>query len=200
MKRTLACSLIACIAFATSAGAAPGVGEPAPDFTAGDSYGETHRLSDYEGRIVVLEWTNHDCPYVRKHYETGNMQALQEAATAGGVAWFSIVSSRPGSQGHVTPEEANALTESRDAAPTAVLLDPEGIVGRLYDARVTPHMYVIDETGRLVYAGGIDDKPTSRRSSVEGAHNYVQAALTAVQAGEPVATPTARPYGCTVKY
>ncbi len=199
MKVTLL-SLLAAALIAPAALAAPEVGAPAPDFSGTDSYGKTQTLSDYAGKTVVLEWTNHGCPYVGKHYDTGNMQRLQKTAAEEGVVWLSIVSSKPGAQGYVTPEEANALTESRDAAPAAVVLDPSGDIGRLYDAQVTPHMYVIDPKGTLVYMGGIDDKPTSRHSSVEGAHNYVLAALDSVQAGEPVATPTARPYGCTVKY
>lgn len=199
MKVTLL-SLLAATLMIPSAFAAPQVGAPAPGFTGTDSDGASRTLADYAGRTVVLEWTNHGCPYVQKHYETGNMQRLQKMAADEDVVWLTVISSRPGTQGHVSAVEANALTESRDAAPAAVILDPSGEIGRLYDAQVTPHMYVIDPQGMLVYMGGIDDKPTSRHSSVEGAHNYVLAALDSVQAGEPVATPTARPYGCTVKY
>jgi hypothetical protein len=157
-------------------------------------------LGDHRGKIVVLEWTNHDCPYVRKHYETSNMQALQKDATSQGVIWLSIISSAPNTQGHVNPAEANELTARRKAAPTAVLLDPTGKVGKLYGATNTPHMYVIDKAGVLVYAGAIDDRPTSRKSDVPGAQNYVRAALEAVAAGQPVKTPVTRAYGCTVKY
>lgn len=180
--------------------AAAKVGQPAPDFSAPSAAGGTQRLADLRGKIVVLEWTNHDCPYVRKHYETDNMQALQREAAAQGVLWLSVISSAPGTQGHVTPAQAGELTRSRKAAPAAVLLDPSGTIGRLYGATNTPHMYVIDRGGLLVYAGAIDDRPTSRRADVAGAENYVRAALQAVAAGQPVKTPVTRAYGCTVKY
>ena len=176
------------------------VGAPAPAFTATATTGKGVSLADYRGQIVVLEWTNHDCPYVRKHYETGNMQALQKEATGQGVIWLTIISSSPGTQGHVSPRQADELTTTRQASPTAVLLDPTGVVGKMYGATNTPHMYVIDKAGTLVYAGAIDDKPTSRRSDVQGAQNYVRAALQAVAAGQPVKTPVTRAYGCTVKY
>jgi hypothetical protein len=149
---------------------------------------------------VVLEWTNHDCPYVRKHYDTGNMQTLQKDATGQGVTWLTIISSSPGTQGHVSPGQADELTVRRNASPSAVLLDPTGVVGRMYGATNTPHMYVIDRTGTLVYAGAIDDKPTSRRGDVPGAQNYVRLALQSVATGQPVKTPVTRAYGCTVKY
>jgi len=180
--------------------AAATVGQAAPAFSATASTGTTVKLADYLGKIVVLEWTNHDCPYVRKHYETGNMQALQKVAVGKGVVWLAVISSAPGTQGHVTAEQANALTVKREAAPTAVLLDPQGTVGTLYRATNTPHMYVIDAQGVLVYAGAIDDRPTSRKADVQGAQNYVRAALEAVMAGQPVKTPLTRAYGCTVKY
>ncbi|MEX2644432.1 MAG: redoxin domain-containing protein [Acetobacterales bacterium] len=180
--------------------AAPTVGEPAPEFTAIDSQGQSRSLTDFRGKTVVLEWTNHDCPYVRKHYETGNMQALQKDATADGVVWLSVISSPPGEQGHVEAAEADRLTGSRNAAPTAVLLDPDSKVARAYAARVTPHMFVIDGQGTLRFMGGIDDKPTSRHSSVEGARNYVRLALADLAAGRDVQEATTRPYGCAVKY
>lgn len=180
--------------------AAPGVGAPAPAFTATATTGKAVSLADQRGKIVVLEWTNHDCPYVVKHYSTSNMQALQKEATGQGVVWLSIISSAPGTQGHVSPGQADELTASRKASPTAVLLDATGAVGKLYGATNTPHMYVIDQAGTLVYAGAIDDRPTTRRSDVQGAHNYVREALQAVAAGQPVKTPVTRAYGCTVKY
>jgi peroxiredoxin len=180
--------------------AAAKVGEAAPAFTSTSSAPAPVSLADYRGKIVVLEWTNHDCPYVRKHYETGNMQGLQREATAQGAIWLSVISSAPGSQGHVSAAQANELTASRQAAPTAVLLDPAGTVGRLYGATNTPHMYVIDRGGILIYAGAIDDRPTSRRSDVQGAQNYVREALQAVASGQPVKTSVTRAYGCTVKY
>jgi peroxiredoxin len=184
----------------SSVWAAAKVGEPAPQFTSATSAGSSVSLGDYRGKIVVLEWTNHDCPYVRKHYQTSNMQALQKEATGQGIVWLTVISSAPGTQGHVSPAEANELTRSRQAAPTAVVLDPSGAVGKMYGATNTPHMYVVDKAGALVYAGAIDDRPTSRKSDVQGAQNYVRAALQAVSAGQPVKTPVTRAYGCTVKY
>lgn len=176
------------------------VGEPAPLFTAPATNGTPVSLAAYKGKVVVLEWTNHECPYVRKHYETGNMQALQREATGQGVVWLTLISSAKGEQGYVTAAQADDLTASRKAAPTAVLLDEPGVVGRMYGATNTPHMYVVDKTGTLVYAGAIDDKPTTRRADVTGANNYVRAALESVSAGQPVKTPITRAYGCTVKY
>jgi len=180
--------------------AAAKVGTAAPVFTAAATTGKSVSLADHRGKIVVLEWTNHDCPYVRKHYESGNMQALQKEATGQGVTWLTIISSAPGEQGHVSASQADQLTATRNASPTAVLLDPTGAVGRMYGATNTPHMYVIDKAGTLVYAGAIDDRPTSRKSDVPGAQNYVRAALQAVAGGQPVKTPITRAYGCTVKY
>lgn len=206
LTRRLILTAFAGLAAATLAGpvapvqAAPEVGRPAPDFTGTTATGESLTLSDLRGRRVILEWTNHECPYVGKHYGTGNMQALQKAATGAGAAWISIISSAPGSQGHVAPEQALALSRERDAAPTAIVLDPEGRIGRLYGARTTPEMFVIDEQGVLVFAGGIDDKPSARWSTVEEANNYVRMALADLDAGRPVTAKTARPYGCSIKY
>lgn len=180
--------------------AAPDVGAPAPDFTATDSRGATHRLSDYRGRTVILEWTNHGCPYVRRHYDSGNMQALQKETTAKGMVWLSVISSAPGTQGHVDGPEADALTAQRDAAPTAVLLDPAGELGRLYGARTTPHMYVVDGEGTLVYMGAIDDKPYAREAETAEAENHVRNALDKLAKGQPVDPAVTRAYGCTVKY
>jgi hypothetical protein len=148
----------------------------------------------------VLEWLNHDCPFVRKHYSSGNMQSLQKKYTELGVVWLSINSSAPGKQGHCTPEKANELTTKHEAAPTAVLLDADGTVGRLYGARTTPHMYVIDAKGTLVYNGAIDDKPSTSTKDVAGAKNHVAAALDAVLAGRSPEVKTSKPYGCSVKY
>ncbi len=197
---TGAATLLIAAALASAAAAMPEIGAPAPAFTATDSRGEKHSLGDFRGKTVILEWTNHDCPYVRKHYETGNMQALQKEATGKGIVWLSVISSAPGAQGHVGPERADELTETRDAAPTAVLLDPEGEIGKAYDARTTPHMYVIDPEGTLVYMGAIDDRPTARHSDVEGARNYVREALSALAEGETLSQPVTRAYGCSVKY
>ena len=180
--------------------AAVRVGEAAAAFTAAASSGASVSLAAHRGKIVVLEWTNHECPYVRKHYETGNMQALQRETTSQGVVWLTVISSAPGEQGYVSKAQANELTTSRGAAPTAVLLDPKGTVGKMYGATNTPHMYVIDKAGILVYAGAIDDRPTTRKGDVPDAHNYVRAALQAVATGQPVKIPVTRAYGCTVKY
>jgi peroxiredoxin len=176
------------------------VGEPAPDFRIQDSKGKTHTLADYAGKFVVLEWHNQGCPYVKKHYESGNMQKLQKEWTARGVVWLTVISSAPGLQGYVTPAEADAYVKEKNAAPTAVLLDPTGVMGRAYDAKVSPHMFIIDPKGTLIYNGAIDDKPTTDLADVPGAKNYVSAALTEAMAGKPVSIPTSRPYGCTVKY
>ena len=176
------------------------VGEAAPGFTSTATTGKSVNLADQRGKIVILEWTNHDCPYVRKHYDSGNMQALQKEATGQGVVWLTLISSSPGTQGFVTAGQADELTTTRKASPTAVLLDPTGAVGKMYGATNTPHMYVVDKAGLLVYAGAIDDRPTTRRSDVQGAQNYVREALAAVAAGQPVKTPVTRAYGCTVKY
>ncbi|WP_088346025.1 MULTISPECIES: thioredoxin family protein [Rhodomicrobium] len=186
--------------FATGASAKPEIGKPAPDFSAVDTKGKTVALSALRGKTVVLEWTNADCPYVRKHYGAGNMQKLQGEAAAEGVVWLSLISSAPGEQGHVSPAEADQLTASRHAEPASVLLDEKGKIGRAYDARTTPHMFVINGDGTLVYMGGIDDKPTTSQTDIQGATNYVRLALDAVKSGKPVATPVSRPYGCSVKY
>jgi len=181
-------------------GDGPRVGKPAPDFVGTDSYGKTVALKDLRGRTVVLEWSNHQCPFVGKHYRSGNMQALQKEAAGQGVVWLTILSSAPGTQGSVTAAEANELTRSRGAAPAAVVLDPAGTIGRAYDARTTPHMFVIDGAGTLVFMGGIDDKPTTDVADIATAKNYVRLALNAVAAGKPVQEAVTRPYGCSVKY
>jgi peroxiredoxin len=176
------------------------LGAPAPNFTLVDSNGNSVSLADFKGKTVVLEWTNHECPYVRKHYGGNNMQGLQKKWTALGVVWLTLISSQPGAQGFVHGLEANKLSEERGAAPTAVLLDPQGGVGRSYGAQVTPHMYVITGDGALVYMGGIDDKPTTRLEDLKTAKNFVDAALSEVVAGKAVTVKTSRPYGCTIKY
>lgn len=185
---------------ASAAQAALTVGEPAPLFGEFDAQGDEHKLTDYRGKIVVLEWKNHQCPFVKKHYKSGNMQRLQKQYTEKDVVWFTVVSSAPGKQGHVTPEEALEVVEEEDSYATAVLLDPEGSLGRLYDAKVTPHMYVIDKAGKLAYAGAIDSIPSGRTEDVDKAENYVVQALDALLAGKPVETPVTQPYGCSIKY
>ena len=176
------------------------VGQPAPEFTGLDSNGRTVALSAYRGKTVVLEWTNHDCPYVRKHYGSGNMQALQADAAGRGVVWLSVISSLPGAQGHVAGAEANRLTESRKAHPSAVLLDADGRIGRLYGATATPNMFVIRPDGTLAYMGVIDDKASANAADVKTANNYVRAALLAVAAGQPAKPAATRAYGCSEKY
>jgi hypothetical protein len=192
--------LAATLLFSASLMARPEVGLPAPDFRAVDTAGNEHSLADFAGRTLVLEWTNHDCPFVKKHYGSGNMQGLQQRYTAEDVVWLTVISSAPGKQGHVSAGEADRLTDTRGAAPTAVLLDPEGTMGRAYDARVTPHMYVIDAEGTLVYMGGIDSIPSADPADIPGAVPYVVNALDAVLSGNPVPDPVTRAYGCTVKY
>ncbi len=196
----LAAAFIAGVLMTATAHAAPEVGKPAPDFSATDANGKTVKLSDFRGKIAVLEWTNDGCPYVKKHYGSGNMQSLQKDAAAKGIVWLTIISSAPGKQGYVDGTAANLLTISRGAAPTAVLLDPEGAVGHLYDARTTPHMFIVNAKGTLVYMGGIDDKATAEVADIPAAKNYVRAALDEVAAGKPVSEPVTRPYGCSVKY
>jgi peroxiredoxin len=193
-------SALMAIAMTGTAIAAPQVGKPAPGFGLPDSYGKQHTLAQYRGSFVVLEWTNHECPFVRKHYDSSNMQTLQKESTSDGVVWLSVISSAPGRQGHVTPDEANALTRDRLASPSAVLLDSQGTVGKLYGARTTPHMYIVDPEGTLIYMGGIDDKPSTRRSDIDTARNYVRLALAEAMDGKPVSDAVTRPYGCSVKY
>lgn len=186
---------------ATQVAAAPvRVSQPAPDFTAVDSNGKAHRLRDFKGKVVVLEWTNHQCPFVRKHYESGNMQKLQKQATGKGVVWLSVISSAPGQQGNLNGKQANDLTKSRGAAPTAVLLDPDGKLGNLYSARTTPHMFVITSNGTLAYMGAIDSISSADKADVAKAKNYISTALDRVLKGQTVDTPVTQPYGCSVKY
>jgi peroxiredoxin len=199
-KAFFACLVIAALVAAGLPLFAAKVGDPAPAFTATDSNGKTVSLSDYKGKFVVLEWHNNGCPFVLKHYNSGNMQKLQKDATAKGVVWLVIVSSAPGKQGYVTAAEANAYMTEKNAVPTATLLDPEGIVGHAYDSKTTPHMFVIDPKGILIYNGAIDDKPTADLADVATAKNYLSQALSEALAGKPVSEPATKPYGCTVKY
>jgi peroxiredoxin len=172
----------------------------APAFAGTDTNGKAVKLADLKGKFVVLEWHNQGCPYVQKHYGSGNMQQLQKEWTGKGVVWLTIISSAPGQQGYVTAEQATAYFKEKKAAQTAVLLDPGGEIGRQYDAKTTPHMFVIDTQGELIYNGAIDDKPTTDLADVPTAKNFVSAALTEAMAGKPVTTATSRPYGCNVKY
>lgn len=198
--KTTFLSVLALVATLGLAQAAPKIGYPAPAFSAVDTTGKTWSLAELKGKRVILEWTNDQCPYVIKHYGSGNMQALQKEATAAGYIWLSVISSAPGKQGHVSPAEADALTTSRGAAPTAVLIDSQGVLGRAYEAKTTPHLFIIDEAGTLVYRGGIDDKPTTDPADIAGANNYVRQAMAELASGKPIANPVTRPYGCSVKF
>ena len=200
-KTFLSAALVATLAFGGVAMAdAPKVGAPAPDFTATDSNGKTVQLSALKGKTVVMEWTNNGCPYVKKHYSAGNMQALQKKYTADGVVWLTVASSPQGEQGYVTPEDANNVVKTSGAAPTAVLMDSKSNISRLYQAKNTPLMVVVDAKGTVAYAGAIDDKPTSNPADIPGSKNYVAQALDEIKAGKPVSVASTKPYGCFVKY
>jgi peroxiredoxin len=198
MKKLLLSASV--ILFTAGSAIAATVGEPAPAFTATDTKGVEHSLSDFESRTVVLEWHNPECPYVVKHYESGNMQELQAEATAQNIVWITVNSGAEGKQGHMTAEQANATIEEAGSNATAYIIDAEGTIGEAYDAKTTPHMYVIDPEGTLVYQGAIDDDPSFKQDGIATATNYVRAAWQAVAAGETVETGTTQPYGCSVKY
>ncbi|MDA0577130.1 MAG: thioredoxin family protein [Verrucomicrobia bacterium] len=189
-----------CLVAGLMAGAMVAEARPAPDFTLTDLTGKSHTLADYKGKFVVLEWTNPECPFVKKHYGSSNMPKLQASYAEKGVVWLSISSSAMGKQGHHTVEEWSQIQTDQGAIPAATLLDPEGTVGHAYGAKTTPHMFVINPEGEIVYEGAIDDKPTWKPEDVEGAQNYVSAALDAAMAGEPVAVASTASYGCSVKY
>jgi peroxiredoxin len=195
-RLALACA----VSLGTAAAWAVEIGSPAPDFTAQDTYGRTHTLSQYKGKFVVLEWHNRECPYTRKHYDSGNMERLQKEWTSRGIVWFTVISSAPGQQGYMTAEQENAYVSQVKASPTAVLLDPTGQLGHRYGAKTTPHMFIINPAEVLIYDGGIDDKPTTDVADIATARNYVSQALEEALAGKPVSTPVSRPYGCSVKY
>jgi peroxiredoxin len=186
-------------ASANLAGALP-PGSAAPDFKGVDSKGVAHSLDEYRGKFVVLEWANRGCPYEQKHYLSGNMESLQKQWTGKGVVWLSILSDGPGEQGYVTPAEENDYLKTMKASPTAALLDPTGTIGHLYQARTTPHVFVIDPTGKIVYQGALDDQPTPDPASLKSADNYLSDALSAALAGKPVAVASTKPYGCAVHY
>ena len=199
MKQMLT-AFTALAVIAAPASAAPVVGQPAPNFKLADADGKAVSLSDFRGKTVVLEWHNPGCPFVRKHYGSGNMQKTQGAAAKDGVVWLTINSGAPGKQGHMDGAEAKAFVAESGARPAAYLLDPRGVVGRVYEAKTTPHMYIVNKAGTLVYAGGIDDKPTPNPADIEGARNHVLAALSELKTGKAVSVATSRPYGCAVKY
>ena len=198
MTSALACTAI--LTFSNPVMAKVATGETAPDVSVIDSNGNERSLSEFKGQDVVLEWTNHKCPYVMKHYGSDNMQNVQKRAAADGFAWLTIISSAPGKQGHVSGEEANALSKERGATPTAVLLDEAGTAGRLYDAKTTPHMYIINKEGTLMYQGAIDSIPSAKPSTIAEATNYVTAALDSMRVGTAIEVTDSQPYGCTVKY
>jgi len=180
--------------------AAAPAGKSAPSFTLKDTMGRTRSLSQFKGRYVVMEWLNHDCPFVKAQYAGGNMQKLQRAARSKGAVWLSIASSASGKQGHYNGSQANALTRSKKAMPSAVLLDASGKVGRLYGAKTSPHMFVINPQGKVIYNGALDNNPTTDQASVPGATNYVMAALTQAKKGQKVSLAATQPYGCSIKY
>ena len=190
----LCCSLLALPAASAT------VGTPAPDFSLPDANGRSVRLSDFRGRHVVLEWTNPGCPFVQKHYRSGNMQALQREAAAAGVVWLTINSTEPGHGDYLPPAQLARWTGEQRARPTATLLDEDGRVGRAYGARVTPHMYLIDPQGRLLYVGGIDSIPSARVEDIGPATNFVRLGLQEALAGRSLSRPTTPPYGCSIKY
>ena len=192
--------LILAFACLSTAAVAVSTGAPAPNFTLTDATGKQVSLADYKGKTVVLEWNNPGCPFVQKHYNSGNMQKTQAAARAQGVVWLSINSGAPGQQGYMVGPEAVSFVAKQKASPTDYLLDPRGNVGHLYDAKTTPHMYVVSAAGKLVYQGAIDDKPTANPADIASANNLVLAALADVKAARPVAKPESRAYGCSVKY
>lgn len=200
MKPFLTALAAVAIFAAAPAFAAPEIGKPAPDFTAKDIDGKDFKLSDHKGKTIVLEWSNHECPYVVKHYGSGNMQKTQKTALEQGAEWVTIVSSAPGRQGNVSAEESKKIATDAGASFTAKIMDESGAIGKAYDAKTTPHMFVIDKEGTLAYAGAIDDDPSPRPESVQTAKNYVLAALSDLAAGTPVQTPSSQSYGCAVKY
>ncbi len=188
------------LAAASAAMANPELNKPAPAFAAVGADGKPLKLDAYKGKTVVLEWTNHECPFVKKHYESGNIPNLQKDAAGKGVVWLQVVSSAPGKQGHVDGATAQKLNASRKAMPAATVLDPDGKIGKMYGAQTTPHIFIVDPAGQLVYKGGIDSIPSSDKDDLPKAENYVTAALTAMSAGKPIAKANTKPYGCSIKY
>lgn len=198
--KALTCLLAAATVLGGAAFADPAIDAPAPAFSGPTSSGGSISLDQFKGQNVVLEWTNDGCPFVQKHYQTGNMQQAQKAANEMGAVWITVMSSAPGKQGHADATRANSLIKEWAAEPDFVLLDPDGVVGKAYGAKTTPQMALIDKDGVLRYAGAIDDKPSANHATVDGAQNYVLAALSSVSKGEAVAVKETKPYGCSVKY
>ena len=195
-------ALVASIALVLAVPAAANLttGGPARDFKLRDADGNVVPLSQFKGRTVVVEWHNPGCPFVQKHYKSGNMQATQAGAKAGGAVWLTVNSGAPGKQGHLTGAQANALVKEQKLASTEYLLDPSGVVGKAWGAKTTPHLYIVDGAGKLRYQGAIDDRPTADQADIKGARNHVTAALTELKAGKAVSVTDTKPYGCTVKY
>src|SRR3954469_6501039 len=201
MKRKLLVSLLSCVAStALFAADSPAIGTTAPDFSVTDSKGKTQTVSQYKGKYVVLEWFNPECPFVKKHYGGGNMQKLQEQFTAKGVVWLSVDSSAPGLEGYLSAEQANTKMAEWKTKQTALVFDPDGKAGRTYGAKTTPHMFVINPEGKIVYEGAIDSKASPNVADLASANNYVKAALDEAMVGKPVTTANTKPYGCSVKY
>ncbi|RYX91241.1 MAG: thioredoxin family protein [Comamonadaceae bacterium] len=201
LRRTLiALSSIAVLAAAGHAHAAATVGQPAPDFTLKDASGKTVKLSDYKGKHVVLEWTNPGCPFVQKHYNSGNMPATQKDAMGKGVVWLSVNSTEKASGDYLEPQKLVAWLGERKASPSATLMDEEGTVGKAYGARTTPHMYIVNPQGQLIYAGGIDSIPSARQDDIAKATNYVKQGVGEALAGKKLTAATTQPYGCSIKY
>ena len=199
MHRTLL-TVAGVLLVAAAAYAAVAIEKKAPDFHLQGADGKTYRLADYAGKTVVLEWVNFGCPFVRKHYDSGNMPATQKDATSQGVVWLSINSTEKASSDYLEPAKLMAWKQERKAAPTAVLMDEEGTVGRSYGARTTPHLYIVNPQGQLIYAGGIDSIPSARPADIEKATNYVKVGLAEALAGKPISAATTAPYGCSIKY
>jgi len=199
-RSLIAFAAISALAIAAPSLAMPSVGQDAPDFSLTDTAGKVVRLSDFRGRHVVLEWVNPGCPYVRKHYHSANMQATQKEVTAKGVVWLAINSTETGSPDYLEPKKLADWMTGQKAAPTRTLMDAEGSVGRAYGARTTPHLYIVNPQGKLVYAGGIDSIASSRADDIKSAVNYVKQGITQALAGQPLSHPTTRPYGCSIKY
>jgi peroxiredoxin len=197
-RRILLASLAA--ALATPAAAAPELNAPAPAFSATDETGKVRALADFAGKVVVLEWTSDACPYSHKHYDSGAMQRLQRKATRDGVVWLTVITDAPNSAGYMTPAQVRAWKRKVGSHATAVLIDADARLARAYEAKTTPHMFVVDRGGRLAYMGAIDDRPYTDPASLKGATNYVALALADLKAHRPIAHPATRPYGCAVKY
>jgi peroxiredoxin len=198
--KSILIGLSSCVAATLLALDSPPVGSTAPDFSLTDAKGKSHSISEYKGKYVVLEWFNPECPFVKKHYGSGNMQKLQKEFTGKGVVWLSIDSSAPGSEGSLTPEQATKTMNDWKTQQTALLLDPEGKAGRAYGAKNTPHMFVISPEGKIVYEGAIDSKASPNPNDIPESTNYVKVALDESLAGKPVSNPNTKPYGCSVKY